>query len=54
MFRHADHTEVRMQRSKWVIGHFRTGGRHGANQGGFTGIGHPEQSDVGQQFEFEP
>ena len=52
-FVHAHHAQVGVQRGEGIVGHFGAGGGHGADQGGFAGIGHAQQADVGQYFQFQ-
>ena len=42
-----------MQRSEWIIRDFRPRSRNGADQGGFTRIGQPQQAHIGDQFQLE-
>ena len=53
VFIHAHHAEIGVQGGEGVVGDFGARGRHGADQGGFAGIGHAEQADIGQHFQFE-
>jgi hypothetical protein len=36
-----------------VVGNLGLGRRHRADEGGFAGVGHAEQADVGQHLELE-
>ena len=50
---HAHHAQIRVQGGERVVGDLGAGVGDGADQGGFTGVGHAQQSDIGQHFEFE-
>jgi hypothetical protein len=52
-FLDAYHAEVRMQRGKWIVRHLGARIRHRAQKCGFTGIGHAEQTDIGQHLKLK-
>ena len=49
----AHDAEVRRERGERVIGDFRPRGRNGADERALAGIGHPEETDVGQHLELQ-
>ncbi len=49
-----NHSEMRMQGGKRVVGNLGAGSRDGANEGGFSGIGKSQQSNIGKHFQLEP
>ena len=49
----ADDAEVRLKRSKRVIGNLWLRRRDARDQRGLAGVGEPDQSDVGKEFQFE-
>src|SRR5437773_8071131 len=48
-----NHSEMRMQGSRRVVGNLGAGSRDGANERGFSGIGKSQQSDIGKHFQLE-
>src|SRR3989449_7316614 len=51
-----NHPEIRMQGGERVVGNFGAGSGDGANEGGLSGIGKSQQSNIGKhlQLELEP
>src|SRR5205823_4159848 len=49
----ANHSEMRMQGGKRVVGNLRAGSRDRANEGGFPGIGKSQQSNIGKHLQLE-
>ena len=49
----AHHAQMRMQRGKRIVRHLGTRIRHGAQQSRLAGIGHAEQTDVGEHLQLE-
>src|SRR5574340_962436 len=47
------YAQIGMQGGERIIGHLGAGGGHGADEGGFAGVGHAQQADVRQHFEFQ-
>ena len=50
---HAHHAQMRMQSRKGIVRNLRTGIGNGRNEGGLTGVWHPEKPNVRQDFEFQ-
>ena len=48
-----DDAELRLERGEGVVGDLRPGGGDGAEQGALAGVGHADEADIGDEFEFE-
>src|ERR1700733_3679925 len=49
-----NHSQMRFQRSEWVVGDFWASGGNARNQRRFANVGISHQRDVGEQFQLEP
>jgi hypothetical protein len=48
------HAQIGMQGGEGIVGDLGPSGGHGADQGGFAGVRHPQQPDIGDDFQFQP